>query len=354
MPQQNKYCLNCGYQLEPDHKFCANCGQKSEEQLTISVLFYNTIANYFSFDARFLKSFFPLIFKPGYLPAKFLEGKRLLYLHPAQMYLFISVIFFFIFSFSVRQQVQSVNKAVKSATYLGEQIESGKYDSLPATEVSKTLKEKNVPLAIPEEDLYELDSILNANKNAKNKASIGDFTNINERKIDSMLKLNKSDAEIYAFMGMKPDDGFIKKRMYRQALKFFKNRDGGTILQTFYDSIPIVLFFLLPLFALILKLLYFNRGRYAHHLVFSFYYFSFVFAIFSIYTFLNLNWNVWGWVNSLLIWSLFIYLLFAMKRFYGQGKFLTFFKFGVLSFSFLTFVTPITAVFLIIYSLMFF
>lgn len=354
MPQLNRHCLNCGYQLEPDHKFCANCGQKSEEHLTISVLFYNTIANYFSFDARFLKSFFPLIFKPGYLPTKFLEGKRLLYLHPAQMYLFVSVIFFFIFSFSVREQVQSFNKAVNNATKIGNNIEPKINDSLRARELAKALKDSNVPIAMSENELKDLDSHINTNKSKPKKNSGGSIFNINEKSIDSMLKLNKSDEEIYTFMGMKPDDTFLQKRMYRQVLKFFKNRDGGTILQTFYDSIPIVLFFLLPLFALILKLLYFKKGSYAHHLVFSFYYFSFVFAILSIYTLLNLNLNVWGWVNSVLIWSLFLYLLIAMKRFYSQGKFLTFFKFGVLSFSFLLFIAPITAIFLAVYALMFF
>lgn len=354
MPQQNRHCLNCGYELEPDHKFCANCGQKSEDQLTISVLFYNTIANYFSFDARFLKSFFPLIFNPGYLPTKFLEGKRLLYLHPAQMYLFVSVIFFFIFSFSVREQVQNFNKAVNDATKIGDDIELKINDSLPATELAKALKDSNVPIAVSENELKDLDSIINTNKSKPKKNSGGSIFNINEKSIDSMLKLNKSDEEIYTFMGMKPDDTFLQKRMYSQLLKFFKNRDGGTILQTFYDSIPIVLFFLLPLFALILKLLYFNRGRYAHHLVFSFYYFAFIFVVFSIYTFLNLNWKVWPWVNTVLIWSLFLYLLLAMKHFYQQGKFLTIFKFSVLVFSFLTFITPITAVFLAIYALMFF
>jgi len=212
MPHQNKHCLNCGYQLELDHKFCPNCGQKSEEQLTISVLFYNTIANYFSFDARFLKSFFPLIFKPGYLPIKFLEGKRLLYLHPAQMYLFISVIFFFIFSFSIKEQVLTVNKAVKNATYLGEQVESGRYDSLPVTEIGKTLKEKNVSVAIPEAELKELDSICDSNKNKSKQKACGSIFNINEMSVDSMLKLNKSDAEIYAYTGMTPDDNFLQKR----------------------------------------------------------------------------------------------------------------------------------------------
>ena len=91
-------CQNCEKPYEEGFEFCPHCGQKTNEDLTIGVLFYNTISNYFSFDARFLKSFIPLMFRPGYLARKFLEGKRLLFLHPAQMYLFVSVIFFFILS----------------------------------------------------------------------------------------------------------------------------------------------------------------------------------------------------------------------------------------------------------------
>lgn len=87
-------CQNCNGIIKEDYQFCPHCGQKTNDELTIGVLFYNTISNYFSFDARFLKSFLPLMFKPGDLAIKFLQGKRLLYLHPAQMYLFVSVIFF--------------------------------------------------------------------------------------------------------------------------------------------------------------------------------------------------------------------------------------------------------------------
>ena len=102
-------CKNCGEPFDEGFSFCPHCGQKSNDELTIGVLFYNTISNYFSFDARFLKSFLPLMFKPGYLAKEFIKGKRLLYLHPAQMYLFISVIFFFVISFSTRDLVSQAN-----------------------------------------------------------------------------------------------------------------------------------------------------------------------------------------------------------------------------------------------------
>ena len=104
-------CKNCDKDYEVGFEFCPHCGQKTNEDLTVGILFYNTISNYFSFDARFFKSFIPLMFKPGILAKRFIEGKRLLYLHPAQMYLFISVVFFFLYSFKVREASQSVDKA---------------------------------------------------------------------------------------------------------------------------------------------------------------------------------------------------------------------------------------------------
>ncbi len=110
-------CKNCEKQFKDGFQFCPHCGQKAKDELTIGVLFYNTISNYFSFDARFFKSFFPLLFKPGYLASQFIKGKRLLYLHPAQLYLFISVVFFFLLTtVVVRDQVQNFDTALKKAT----------------------------------------------------------------------------------------------------------------------------------------------------------------------------------------------------------------------------------------------
>ncbi len=53
------------------------------------------------------------MFRPGYLARKFIEGKRLLYLHPAQYYLFVSVVFFFLFSFQAREYTQKVDRVLK-------------------------------------------------------------------------------------------------------------------------------------------------------------------------------------------------------------------------------------------------
>ena len=45
------------------------------------------------------------------------------------------------------------------------------------------------------------------------------------------------------------------------------------------DATPIALFVLLPIFALLLKVFYWRKGRYAYHLVFTFYFFAFLFIV---------------------------------------------------------------------------
>jgi hypothetical protein len=335
-------CKNCEENFEEGFQFCPHCGQKAHDELTIGLLFYNTISNYFSFDARFFKSFIPLMFKPGYLAQRFIEGKRLLYLHPAQMYLFISVVFFFLFSFISREQVQNVNKIfkeeLKTTPNLGSKIVNNKLDSINIDAFTQKLTDKNILSKMALNDAVAIDSLVNAAKNNQSN-SVLDFE-FDNNEIDSLIGIHAEDDAIYKVMGMKADASVFQRKLYAQALKFYKQRNGGSILQSFYDTVPLAMFFLLPIFALILKLLYFKSRRFAHHLVFSFYFFSFLFMLFSISIFVYLIWGITGWIIGFMLLSNFIYLLFALKRFYNQGYFWSFIKSGVATFLFLLLVIP--------------
>jgi len=353
-------CQNCEKPYEDGFQFCPHCGQKTDDELTIGILFYNTISNYFSFDARFLKSFIPLMFRPGYLAKEFIKGKRLLYLHPAQMYLFISVVFFFIFSFTAREQTDILNQELQKtfdekALVQLDSIEIRKRDSvrhiddsIARKKIEKALRSNKFITGMSDKDI---DSIIKLEDLPKrNNVSFG----FNEEEIDSLLKVGVSDDEIYKSMGLKEDDGWFMRKLYGQILKFYKTRDGGNVLAAFYDTVPIALFFLLPIFALILKVLYYRKGRYAHHLVFGFYYFSFLFTVFSIIFGVNLIWDIPDWIDWLVALSTFIYLFFALKRFYGQGWFLSFFKVCVTTFTFMMIIIPTAAVIIGLIAFMFY
>ncbi len=341
MPETN-HCKNCGATLKEEYKHCPECGQKTRDNLTLSVLFNNTISNYFSVDARFFRSFIPLLFRPGYLARKFVEGKRLTYLHPAQFYLFISVVFFFIFSFSVRKGEQQLDDAIRTGLEMEEVTDSINekkvIDTTDIKNILKPLKENNVVIGMNNVEMKTLDSVINS---ASTKEDDWSSLILKRKNIDSLITAKAPDEVIYKEMGMKEDAGKWTQRFFKQALKFYKKRGGG-ILGVFYDTVPIAMFILLPIFALLLKLFFFKRGRYSHHLVFSFYFFSFLFMVFSLVLLVNYIVDIPVWIDTLVVFSTFIYLFLALKHFYGHGYIYSFIKSNLIVFIyFFIFVIPI-------------
>jgi hypothetical protein len=306
------------------------------------VLFYNTIANYFSFDARFFRSFIPLVFRPGLLAKRFVSGKRLMYLHPAQMYLFISVIFFFFFSFKIREYNSSFDSALKKGfeTVIQDSVNLSRIDSSTVKKLNESFKNQGISSGLSDKERQELDSVIafaSKPQNVKNNFNFG----YDRDKLDSLIIADAPEKEQLKALGMEDDAGFIKKAFYRQLIKFHKNKGGG-IVQALFDTIPISLFILLPIFAIILKVFFWRRGTFAHHLVFSFYYFSFLFVTMSVV--LAVNYfivDIPDWIDWLVMMSTFFYLVLAMRTFYQQGLVVSFVKASISSFIYMLFVLPV-------------
>lgn len=101
MSTEKKICLNCGYELAEEAMYCAKCGQKySEKNGTVQDFFVDFLGDYFTFDSKIFRSIIPLIIKPGFLTTEYLIGRRVRYIPPLRLYIFISIIFFLIFRFA--------------------------------------------------------------------------------------------------------------------------------------------------------------------------------------------------------------------------------------------------------------
>jgi len=356
MENNKTICKNCEQEFQESFEFCPYCGQKAKDDLTMGVLFYHTISNYFSVDARFLKSFFPLLFRPGYLAKKFVEGKRLLYLHPAQFYLFTSVVFFFLFSFQAREYTQQVDKVLKKGfendqIFKFDSIPENNLDSVSITKLTKPLSDQKMITGMDEEELKKLDSIIKVSATPNDIAH--ENFGFNKKKLDSLIAAGAPEADLLKAMGMDDDAGFLERRFYAQMLKFQKNSGGG-IMQALFDSIPIALFFLLPIFAFILKIFFWKSGSFPYHLVFSFYYFSFLFMIMGIVILVNYFWKVPNWLDGMVAALTYIYLLIAVKQFYRQGYFISFIKTGMVTFIYFIFVLPIAIAVMLTASFLFY
>ncbi len=313
-------CKNCEKLSDASFNFCPHCGQETSNKLTVGVLFSNTIKNYFSVDARFFKSFIPLILKPGVLARRFVDGKRLLYLHPAQFYLFISIIFFFIFSFTIRDAETKVATSLEKGFF----VESTNDQSHDKT------------------NSVGIDSIIEGLKDTESASvTVSGFQK--KEILDSLIANGASEAEKLRAMGKKKDAGVFTTKVYTQILKLYE-RKGGGVIETLYDTVPIAMFFMLPLFAFLLKLFFRKRGTFAHHMVFSFYFFTFLFIIFSAIAIANTFLVIPNWLSLMVFLSCIVYLMLALHHFYQSQWLASFLKANFISLIYLLIVVPIALV----------
>lgn len=105
------------------------------------------------------------------------------------------------------------------------------------------------------------------------------------------------------------------------------------------SKLPTVMFVLLPLFALVLKLLYIRRRRYyVEHLIFSLHYHALVFLAAILFLAVYEAAEHFGWtsINNHLGFAIWLYLtaylIVAMRRVYRQSWFKTLVKFLLLAF----------------------
>jgi hypothetical protein len=134
-------------------------------------------------------------------------------------------------------------------------------------------------------------------------------------------------------------DGWFKRRLIRKEIninnKYRYDPKAGIekLVNSVIHRLPYMLFISLPLFALILKLLYVRRKNFyfADHGVFTIhlYIFSFILLL-LVFILAEIGEKGVGIMNVLvillIIW-LFVYLYLAMRRFYGQSHLKTSVKF---------------------------
>lgn len=92
--RKEKNCLNCG--TEVPERYCTHCGQENAvPHETFTHLVKHFVADIFHYDSQFLTTLKYLLFKPGFLSREYMAGKRVRYVNPIKLYVFISFVFFF-------------------------------------------------------------------------------------------------------------------------------------------------------------------------------------------------------------------------------------------------------------------
>ncbi len=89
-----KLCANCGTALVG--KFCHKCGEKkvSRKDFAWSGFVEQVFEKFTHLDSKFLRTFWLLVSRPGFLTAEYLHGRRKPYLKPLSLFFIINLLSF--------------------------------------------------------------------------------------------------------------------------------------------------------------------------------------------------------------------------------------------------------------------
>ena len=250
-------CANCGAPFLPERRrFCPECGQETQIKPPRLMEFLQQFGGaYLSTEGALWRTLKLLLFKPGELTVRYLAGQRKHYVLPLRLYLTISLLVLVLL---------------------------------------RTLASSSIQFNMP-----------------------GD------------VDLRKGEYSIFTFgdgsgAGMKGGvfyctslPQWLCKRLERRLDVDPKGlqKEAAAMGERFVSNMGGAMFFVMPLFALFLKAVYWGRRmRYTEHLVFALHLHSFWFAVLALTLFDQ------AWLTGAAVMAVPVYGFMALKRVYGGGR----------------------------------
>jgi hypothetical protein len=272
-----------------------------------------------------------LLFRPGHLTEEYIRGRIVRYIPPLRLYLVSSILFFLVISFiglRALERVTTPQPAVptnvdSARTVLQEQqadllaVDTSGMPAAARAGVRQALSGTAAALAMLDDTAADPLVRARLQRAAAGEAPLAPGT------LQPWAQGIRFSSRL----------GWLKAPLERKVeqLGHLPARDALiTAIRDLLRFAPHMVFLLLPVFALLLKLLYVRRGRYyAEHVVFALHLHAFFFVMFLM-TLLPL-WSWFDWIPA--IW-IFLYTWLAMKRVYRQGWFRTTVKWWTLGVSY--------------------
>jgi hypothetical protein len=341
--RKDKTCLNCKHVVE--NKFCPNCGQKNEDtRKTFHHLFIHFFEDLTHYENAFWKTIRDLLVKPGSLTCEYLSGKRLTYLAPVKLYIFISFVTFLLLTMFPNETENNIKIDPKTESTK----DNIAIDSLKSKEAKiKTLLVKK---SITKTESDTLLKNIEEHKEEIVDANFLDFGYNSVKQIDSIQKYGSKKEKLSDFQY------WINKKF--QLVKDKNNKDEivEKFKESFIHNIPKVLFIYMPLFAFVLWLFH-NKKKwyYFDHGIFTLHYFSFLLLIILIQFLFNKAFLIFpkstlvdlisGIINLILISWMLYYFFPAHRRFYKESKIISVVKTGFIFFINIFIITVILTLF---------
>jgi hypothetical protein len=281
-------CANC--EAAVSGHFCHECGQETVlHPPSTREFLHEFIGHYVALEGKLWKSLGLLLFRPGRLTLEYIKGRRVRYVQPLRLYLTFSLIFFAVMKYNGHD-----DKAAQAKAGPRHPVTASAAEARPAQKAGADdevgLVHEDRPGEMRSGTQWIRESL--GRYSPRLAAVVGD-------KVDHFGHLSRDDQ-------------------------------GKVLGAAFYAYVPYAIFFMMPLFALYLKVLYLGSGRrYGEHLLFALHTNGFGFLAMTL---MMLVPDGFGVVKFLLWLWLAFYLPTAMRRVYGGSRKLTALRWIVLMF----------------------
>ncbi len=379
------YCHNCGAPLNGNENFCPQCGKKNDNRpLNIFNYITKVFDNIFSLDNKILYTIFSLIKNTSKVIQEYIDGKTLKYANPFRLVFNLGLIFYILNSFNFFDHNQEKNKTIKEATpkdlasveKIFPKVSEKTIDSiiykrsidsiLLSNKIGKKKKEEYIV------DLLKTRTKISPYSSSKNPIiekeidssfPTQSFSLLNVYLLEQDLKRNhinyqsplldsiKQQAtgfnfDFFSFIANRPEYKYLPASNVLDSLKMphsVKNiwtlnalqkiskmidnqGDRDQYQKVIMSKITLSLFFILPLFTLLLNLFYFKTAYgFTEKLIFVFYLQSVFIIGFILLTILSWFFKTY-YLNLLFFLLFFIYLYVNFKSFFNQKSSITFLK----------------------------
>lgn len=269
-------CPNCSAEL--NGPFCSNCGQHQVDlDRPLRELGAEAMEAFFSFDTRILRTLWPLISRPGFLTVEFMAGRRKRYVHPFKLYFAICV-----------------------ALFIG--LAASGYSVIVIGDSGDTV------VAIGDEH------------DADRPVDTGDGAASKTEPLDDAVPAGSTN---FTLAESEDDDSFLSRLF--QPLAELAEKDPKRLDRIFSDRLAKSIVILVPVFAALLRLLYWRRS-YITDVVFSLHLHSFAFLALLAGLSVDLVTGASegsGPGNAVAVVAIAVYTFLALRRVQGQGRLVT-------------------------------
>ena len=311
------HCENCGAQLIGP--YCAQCGQPAiDYRRSFRHVVVDILDSFLNWDSKLFATIGLLIARPWQLTNEFIAGKRVRYLNPLRLYLLASILFFFAVTFWAKSV----------------QLHTGNVSPDQREKIEAELKDKDLPDEVRAKVEKALQKGSAPSPEAGNSPALPATASPAEPEKTPAKKIadEKSpgpnrDGDLLQIGPEKPRNDFERWLQDRAKEKFGEH---GTRAQVFFvsmiNNLPYMMLCSIPLFALVLKLLYIrNRIFYIDHLIYALHIHTFTYVAVILIGLVTIGLNrvalgaIAGWIIGLLWFGFAVQIFLSIRRVYRQG-----------------------------------